>query len=174
MSEFGHDVLRTFAETGGDAVQIVEGLTASDAVNLLMALSAVRFAAESLGHTRGHAYARKKSSSHGQGAVVPVSASAYRRLLSVATAQDAVHTFVSQVAGPLIDADDMLIDTLCVLMDCMGSKTMACEWLGIQRQTLYNRLERVERLTGISQHDTVSWSAMLVGVKLIHELRALD
>lgn len=174
MSEFGHDVLRTFAETGGDAVQIVEGLTASDAVNLLTALSAVRFAAESLGHTRGHAYARKKSSSHGQGAVVPVSASAYRRLLSVATAQDAVHTFVSQVAGPLIDADDMLIDTLCVLMDCMGSKTMACEWLGIQRQTLYNRLERVERLTGISQHDTVSWSAMLVGVKLIHELRALD
>ena len=103
-----------------------------------------------------------------------MSASAYRRLLSVATAQDAVHTFVSQVAGPLIDADDMLIDTLCVLMDCMGSKTMACEWLGIQRQTLYNRLECVERLTGISQHDTVSWSAMLVGVKLIHELRALD
>lgn len=174
MPEFGHDVLRAFAEESGEAVQVIQGMIAPDAANLLTALSAVRFAARSLDRMPGRTYDRTKSNERGQGAVLPVNASAYRRMLSIDTTRDAVRAFVSQVAGPLIDADDMLIDTLCVLADCMGGKTVACEWLGIQRQTLYNRLERVERLTGISQHDTVSWSVMLVGAKLIRELRAMN
>lgn len=174
MTAYGHDVLRAIAEVGCDAVQIIEGAPASDAADLLEAIAAVRFAAQSVVDRPSRVHAQAGPEPQGQSPIIPVNAIAYRRLLSIPSTMDAAHAFVAQVAGSLVDADDVLIDTLCMLSDCMGSKTLACDWLGVQRQTLYNRLERVERLTGISQRDTVSWSAMLVGAKLIHEMRAAD
>lgn len=156
MSEFGHDVMRAIVQAGGDSIGVVEGILATDAATLLNAIGAVRFASQ------------EKIMS---GAVVSVAASAFRRLLSIDNTLDAVRAFVSQTAGSLEDADDQVINTLCILADCMGNKTIACERLGIRRQTLYNRLERVEQLTGIPQCDSTSWSLALMSAKFIRALR---
>lgn len=98
---------------------------------------------------------------------------AYARMLSIGETRLAIDAFVAQVAGSLMDVDDVMIDTLCALSDDMGSKTEACMRLGIKRQTLYNRLERVEQITGISQHDSMTWSLMLVAAKMVQQLRIL-
>ena len=73
---------------------------------------------------------------------------------------------VTQTVGYELMHNTVLIDTLCACFDNLDNKTGACEQLGIQRQTLYNRLDKVTQMVGISPSDKSSWSMLLLGAKL--------
>lgn len=62
--------------------------------------------------------------------------------------------------------DGTLMDTMAACFDAMDNKTEACSVLGIQRQTLYNRLDKVARVTGASRDDSGRWPLMLFAAKL--------
>ncbi|MYZ11603.1 PucR family transcriptional regulator, partial [Streptomyces sp. SID2999] len=58
------------------------------------------------------------------------------------------------VAAPLLSpAHQELARTAEVYLDCAGQAGRAAAELGIHRQTLYYRLGRVERLTGLDLDD---------------------
>lgn len=78
-----------------------------------------------------------------------------------ATMRRAIATIVSPVA-----ASPLLLDTLCVCFDNLDSKTGACEQLGIRRQTLYNRLDKVTQMVGVDYNDKPNWSMLLFAAKL--------
>lgn len=73
---------------------------------------------------------------------------------------------ITQTVGYELMHNAMLIDTLCACFDNLDNKTGACEQLGIQRQTLYNRLDKVTQIVGISPTDKISWSMLLLGAKI--------
>ncbi|MYW44187.1 helix-turn-helix domain-containing protein, partial [Streptomyces sp. SID161] len=59
-----------------------------------------------------------------------------------------------RVVGPLLaPAHRELARTAEVYLDCAGQAGRAASELGIHRQTLYYRLSRVERLTGLDLDD---------------------
>ena len=45
-------------------------------------------------------------------------------------------------------------------------KTGTCEQLGIRRQTLYNRLDKVTQMVGVDYNDKPNWSMLLFAAKL--------
>ena len=73
---------------------------------------------------------------------------------------------ITQTVGHELMHNAMLIDTLCACFDNLDNKTGACEQLGIQRQTLYNRLDKVTQIVGIAPTDKISWSMLLLGAKM--------
>ncbi|MBM6698871.1 PucR family transcriptional regulator [Bifidobacterium pullorum subsp. saeculare] len=137
---------------------VVRGIPAVDVAGLVSQIEAVRLTA-----CRGATHT----------GIMSVGDQVYDRMLIDPSRDvaDAVRYFIEITAAALRNADDVLIDTLCTLHSCAGNKTAACKLLGIQRQTLYNRLSRVEWVTGIGPEDPASWSAMLVGARLIRATR---
>lgn len=62
--------------------------------------------------------------------------------------------------------DPSLTATLAACFDVADNKTEACARLGIRRQTLYNRLDKVSRLTLTARDDVEVWPLMLFAAKL--------
>ncbi|MDN5895612.1 MAG: helix-turn-helix domain-containing protein, partial [Nocardioides sp.] len=79
-----------------------------------------------------------------------------QRLLSDVPAAKVTDLITEQI-GTLIEQDRThgadLVRTLGLYLACGMSKTATAELLGIRRQSLYARLERIERLLGISLAD---------------------
>lgn len=73
-------------------------------------------------------------------------------LLSGVVADPAVERFVDEQLGPLLEQDARtgsdLVATLDAYLEAGLSKTAAAGALGVRRQTLYARLERISRLLG--------------------------
>lgn len=90
-------------------------------------------------------------------AVIGVQELALQRLLSEITDRDALRNFVSEQIGVIEDwdraRDGQLVHTLEVLTASAGSKMDAARRLHIRRQSLYYRLEQIERLTGANLDD---------------------
>ncbi|MCX5144140.1 MULTISPECIES: CdaR family transcriptional regulator [unclassified Streptomyces] len=65
---------------------------------------------------------------------------------------DLAQEFAAQVLGPVLEADpverDQLLATLAAWLDCQGSTGEAGKRLYCHRNTVLNRLRRLERLTG--------------------------
>ncbi|MDQ1105225.1 helix-turn-helix domain-containing protein [Nocardioides zeae] len=86
-----------------------------------------------------------------------------QRLLTGATDAQALSDFVVEQIGPLVDADRAhgphgphgaaLLRTLDAYLGHGLSKAATAEALGIRRQSLYGRLERIERLLGVRLDD---------------------
>lgn len=158
-----YDVLLDYGERWLSAllpnedICILTGGAAIGAKNMLDTIAGLRFAV-------------RTSCSH-WGSKRSANQFAYARMMSIGETRLAIEAFISQTSGSLMDMDDVMIDTLCALSDAMGGKTEACTRLGIKRQTLYNRLERVEQITGIPQHDSMTWSLILVAAKMVRQLR---
>lgn len=73
----------------------------------------------------------------------------YRLLLQVEN-QGSLQSFTEEYLGPLIEHDQhseiKLLNTLKVFLECRGSKKETADQLYIVRQTLYNRLRKIEQL----------------------------
>lgn len=95
-----------------------------------------------------------------------VDSSLLERMLGMERTDEAVRMVITQTVGYELMHNAMLIDTLCACFDNLDNKTGACEQLGIQRQTLYNRLDKVTQIVGISPTDKISWSMLLLGAKI--------
>lgn len=74
-----------------------------------------------------------------------------------------LETFVEQQLGPLLQADarsgHRLVETLNAYLEVGRSKTAAAEVLGVRRQTMYLRLERISALLGgldLGSHDRLT------------------
>ncbi|UYN84008.1 MAG: PucR family transcriptional regulator ligand-binding domain-containing protein [Microcella sp.] len=74
------------------------------------------------------------------------------RLLRTVDDAGSLDDFITRQLGPVLEADarrgSELLRTLAELFRAGGSRSAAARALAIRRQTLYNRLERVERLLG--------------------------
>ncbi len=105
------------------------------------------------------------------GSLVCTDATLLKRMLDVERTDDAVRMIVTQTVGYELLRNSALIDTLCACFDNLDNKTGACEQLGIQRQTLYNRLDKVTQIVGISPSNKISWSMLLLGAKLVQSQR---
>ena len=91
-----------------------------------------------------------------------VDSSLLERMLGMERTDEAVRMVITQTVGHELMHNAMLIDTLCACFDNLDNKTGACEQLGIQRQTLYNRLDKVTQIVGIAPTDKISWSMLLL------------
>lgn len=74
-----------------------------------------------------------------------------------------LETFVEQQLGPLLEADarsgNRLVETLNAYLEVGRSKTAAAAVLGVRRQTMYLRLERISTLLGgldLGSHDRLT------------------
>jgi PucR family transcriptional regulator, purine catabolism regulatory protein len=89
--------------------------------------------------------------------VIGVQELALQRLLGETADREALRHFVDEQIGVLDESDrtrgGQLIHTLEVLTACAGSKVEAARRLHIRRQSLYYRLEQIERLTGANLDD---------------------
>lgn len=79
-----------------------------------------------------------------------VDSSLLERMLGMERTDEAVRMVITQTVGHELMHNAMLIDTLCACFDNLDNKTGACEQLGIQRQTLYNRLDKVTQIVSIA------------------------
>ena len=100
-----------------------------------------------------------------------VDSSLLERILGVERTDEAMRMVITQTVGYELIHNTMLIDTLCACFDNLDNKTGACEQLGIQRQTLYNRLDKVTQIVGIAPTDKISWSMLLLGAKMAKSQR---
>jgi len=79
---------------------------------------------------------------------------AAHRLVTSSVDPDAMARFVEEQIGPLVDHDrehrSELLRTLDAYLACSLSKARTAAQLGIRRQSLYDRLSRIERLLGVS------------------------
>lgn len=79
---------------------------------------------------------------------------AAHRLVTSAVDPAVMRAFVREQIGPLVDHDrehrSELLRTLDAYLACSLSKARTAELLGIRRQSLYDRLTRIERLLGVS------------------------
>lgn len=93
----------------------------------------------------------------GPGGVVLARDLGVQRLLAGATDPQALSDFVVEQIGPLVDADrahgSALLRTLDAYLGHGLSKATTAQALGIRRQSLYGRLERIERLLGVRLDD---------------------
>lgn len=83
---------------------------------------------------------------------------AAQTLLTSAVEPHRLAAFVTEQLGPLIDHDrehrTELLRTLDAYLGSGLSKAVTAQQLGIRRQSLYDRLDRIERLLGISFADS--------------------
>jgi DNA-binding PucR family transcriptional regulator len=63
---------------------------------------------------------------------------------------------------------DSLLDTAEVYLDCAGDARRAANELHIHRSTLYYRLERIGKLTGMDLRDGSTRLVLHLGIKLAH------
>lgn len=93
----------------------------------------------------------------GPGGVVLARDLGVQRLLAGATEAQALSDFVVEQIGPIVDADRAhgaaLLRTLDAYLGHGLSKAATAASLGIRRQSLYGRLERIERLLGVRLDD---------------------
>lgn len=79
---------------------------------------------------------------------------AAHRLVTRAIDPQVLSDFVHEQIGPLVDHDrehrSELLRTLDAYLACSLSKARTAELLGLRRQSLYDRLARIERLLGVS------------------------
>lgn len=79
---------------------------------------------------------------------------AAHRLLTREIDPQVLRDFVHEQIGPLVDHDrehrSELLRTLDAYLACSLSKARTAELLGLRRQSLYDRLARIERLLGVS------------------------
>lgn len=153
LNDFTNDRFRALPL--GESAAVIAGSSVVGARGLLEAIRSMRF-------TASHSH-------NGWGRITTTTESAFAHMLSFAHTDDAIHSFINEYTA-ILGNDPTSIDTLCSLFDCMGNKTSACERLGIQRQTLYNRLDRITQATGIPQHDTDSWSLLAMAAKFVKQL----
>lgn len=145
-----HDWLRGIS--GREDVWTLAGKVATDARSLLNSIGLLRTALDMQTPVYGYA-------SDCIDTVLPWFAA------GVSTAESCAMLTGLMLSGGLSD-DDVLLETLAVYFDVMGNKTEACSRLGIRRQTLYNRLDKVAHMTGVAREDGETWSLMLFAAKL--------
>jgi len=125
---------------GPSAVRVSAGPTVADAAGLARSLPA---AVDALHLARRLGL--------GSRTVLASDLGVYHLLSSVA-ADVELERFVQEQLGPLLEQDarhgsDLLL-TLDAYLEAGLAKTAAAQALGIRRQTLYGRLERISRLLG--------------------------
>lgn len=113
----------------------------------------------------------KKDDDKSYGGLACIDSVLFDKMFDVEHTDDAIHMVITQTVGYELLHEPVLIDTLCACFDNLDNKTGACEQLGIQRQTLYNRLDKVTQIVGISPSDKISWSMLLFGAKLAQTQR---
>lgn len=154
---FSEHCLKALREaSASDCIYAVHGHVALDTISLMDAFGALR------GMLDFH-----EDDGHPCGSLVCTDATLLRRMLEVDRTDDAVRMVITQTVGYELMRNSMLIDTLCACFDNLDNKTGACEQLGIQRQTLYNRFDKVTQIVGISPSSKTSWSMLLLGAKLV-------
>jgi DNA-binding PucR family transcriptional regulator len=71
---------------------------------------------------------------------------------------------------PLVDHDrrrgSALLATLDAYLEARGNATLTAEHLALHRNTLRQRLDRIEALTGIALAETQEWLPLHFAVKL--------
>lgn len=128
------------ATVGGRVVRVVAGPVADEVAGLARSLPAARDAcrmADDLGiATR----------------VVLANDLGIYRLLSSVVGDSELERFINDQLGPLLEHDARtgsdLVVTLDAYLEAGSSKTAAAEALGIRRQTLYNRLDKIVLVLG--------------------------
>ncbi len=139
-------------------IRAMHGRVALDTISLMDTFGTLRFARKMRSGTENDSIA--------YGRVECADSTLFERMLGVEHTSEAVCMMVTQTVGYELMHNTVLIDTLCACFDNLDNKTGACEQLGIQRQTLYNRLDKVTQMVGISPSDKSSWSMLLLGAKL--------
>lgn len=159
---FSEHCLKTLREVASnDCVYAVHGHVALDTISLMDAFGALRTMLNFQKDDDGHPY----------GSLACTDATLLRRMLEVGRTDDAIRMVITQTVGYELMRNSVLVDTLCACFDNLDNKTGACEQLGIQRQTLYNRLDKVTQIVGISPSNKTSWSMLLLGAKLVQSQR---
>lgn len=100
------------------------------------------------------------------GTVANLLDAAPKRLLSIERTRDAAGTLQSLMLGDVLLGHDSLLRTLEACFDTGGNISKACGLLGIHRQTMYNRLEKIGDMTGVSKDDCMAWPLLLCAAKL--------
>lgn len=160
---FSEHCLRVLRKaSSNDCIYAVHGHVALDTISLMDAFGALR-AMLSFRKDDGYPY----------GSLACTDATLLGRMLEVERTDDAVRMVITQTVGYELMRNSTLIDTLCACFDNLDNKTGACEQLGIQRQTLYNRLDKVTQIVGISSSSKTSWSMLLLGAKLVQSQQNL-
>lgn len=95
------------------------------------------------------------------GRIVSTMSALVDRFVASSDMDKAMRMLVVQTIGFEVAASPLLLDTLCACFDNLDSKTGACEQLGIRRQTLYNRLDKVTQMVGVDYNDKPNWSMLL-------------
>ncbi|MCU1404726.1 MAG: PucR family transcriptional regulator [Glaciihabitans sp.] len=84
----------------------------------------------------------------GEGVVVDAREQAVARLVQSLDSAEVLSAFLGEHLGALREVDPELVVTIAALVDNWGSKTAAAEALGLQRQTLHQRIKRIEAVVG--------------------------
>ena len=100
------------------------------------------------------------------GTVANLLDAAPKRLLNIERTRDAAGTLQSLMLGDVLLGHDSLLRTLEASFDTGGNISKACGLLGIHRQTMYNRLEKIGDMTGVSKDDCMAWPLLLCAAKL--------
>ena len=160
----GHCLRALDQASADDRIYTVHSHAALDTISLMDAFGALRTMLNLRGDSDG-------DDENLYGTLACTDATLLERMLDVERTDDAVRMVVTQTVGYELLHNSTLIDTLCACFDNLDNKTGACEQLGIQRQTLYNRLDKVTQIVGISSSDKMSWSMLLLGAKLVQSQR---
>ncbi len=128
------------ATVGGRVVRVVAGVLVDDPAGLARSLPAARDAA------------RLADRLAIEGRVVLANDLGVYHLLSSVVVDTELERFVTDQLGPLLEVDartgSELVATLEAYLEAGLSKTAAAATLGIRRQTLYGRLERIAHALG--------------------------
>jgi DNA-binding PucR family transcriptional regulator len=100
----------------------------------------------------------------------------YRYLYKIAHMDDLRDVYQDQVAR--IDSYDRrkntdLLDTLEIYLECAGNLTKTSERLFVHRNTLIQRLERLQSLCDIDLQERANWLTLQVAIK-VYKLRNSD
>ena len=148
---FGRHCMDALAVLEGDGVYVVHGRVALDTVTLVDGFAVLRDIAN-----QEPAYGR----------IVSTMSALVDRFVASSDMDKAMRMLVVQTIGFEVAASPLLLDTLCACFDNLDSKTGACEQLGIRRQTLYNRLDKVTQMVGVDYNDKPNWVMLLFAAKL--------
>ncbi|WP_166389438.1 PucR family transcriptional regulator ligand-binding domain-containing protein [Nocardioides ochotonae] len=100
------------------------------------------------------------------------------RLLAAGSTPTATAAFVAEQLGPLLEYDIAatadLMRTLDAFVAHSASKSRTAAALGIRRQSLYARLERIERLLGVSLDDPTQLTCLAVALTAWRMRTGLD